>query len=124
MLSKRRKLYPKNWRQLAYECKKQAKWQCEVCHAQQNEQRYSRRSGALYEMKLVAAHLDMHDEANCTPRLMCMCPSCHAIYDIELRIIEARLRHECRLHEILLERRAKILRKIRKVQRYRRAAAA
>lgn len=120
----RRRLYPKNWRDLAYECKKNAKWKCEVCHAKQNEERYSRRTGAMYEMKLVAAHLDMHDEANPAPRLMCMCPSCHAIYDIELRIIEAKIKHECKLHEILLEKRAKILRKIGRVQRYRKAAAA
>ena len=45
MKSERRKQYPKNWEQLARQCKEQAGWKCEHCHITQGKKRISKRTG-------------------------------------------------------------------------------
>src|SRR6266700_1785827 len=89
----RRRLYPKNWEHLARQCKEQAGKRCEFCHVKQGRKRKSKRTGKKYPVYLHAAHAD-HDRGNPTPRLICLCPTCHGRYDHQ---------HRKRQHRIALE---------------------
>ncbi len=101
MKSERRKLYPRNWEQLAGQCKEQADWQCAHCHIRQGAKRISRRTGVVYAVLLHAAHKN-HDIGNSTPDLLCLCPTCHGTYDYQHRINQQQLNHERLKHQLLL----------------------
>src|SRR5436853_6036125 len=81
----RRKQYPPNWEQLAWQCKEHAGWQCVKCHVKQGATRVSKRTGAVYTVYLHAAHAH-HDPGNPTPVLLCLCPTCHGRYDHRYRM--------------------------------------
>src|SRR6266480_3618466 len=81
----RRKRYPKNWEVLARQCKERAGKRCKFCRVEQRTERLSKRTGAPYKVYLHAAHAD-HDIGNPTPRLICLCPTCHGIYDYRYRL--------------------------------------
>jgi hypothetical protein len=96
---KHRWLYPKNWAEMAQECKERAGWRCEHCGREHGVLVESNRTGNLYRAWLHAAHLD-HDPWNVHPRLAALCPSCHGRYDwqdyerkcwLELEILRHRL---------------------------------
>ena len=53
---KKRRRYPKNWKQLATECKHRAGWICEHCGEAHLTIKVSKRTGVLYPMRLHAAH--------------------------------------------------------------------
>src|SRR6266487_196829 len=73
---RRRKQYPRNWEQLARQCKEQAGKRCRFCHITQGKKRKSKRTGQWYHVHLHAAHRD-HDIGNPNPHLLCLCPTCH-----------------------------------------------
>ncbi len=85
MKPERRKQYPKNWEQLAWQRKKEAQWTCEFCYIKQGAIRISRRTGEGYTVYLHAAHRD-HDIGNSHPILLCLCPTCHGRYDYQYRL--------------------------------------
>jgi hypothetical protein len=99
--SERRKLYPRDWEQLARQCKEQAGKQCEFCHIRQGEKRISKRTGNRYVVFLHAAHAN-HDIGNPTPVLLCLCPTCHGLYDFRHRMRVQRLQSEQLKHRMLL----------------------
>lgn len=73
---KGRRRYPRNWPQLARECKERAGWICEHCGVSQFAERVSRWTGNVYTVYLQAAHKH-HDPENPTPELVCVCATCH-----------------------------------------------
>lgn len=81
---KHRQRYPPNWEELAWQCKEEAGWCCELCGVAHGSEVVSERSGVVYIVYLAAAHLD-HDPWNPAPRLAALCPSCHARYDHAFR---------------------------------------
>lgn len=101
MEHERRKRYPKNWEQLARQCKEQAGWKCEFCHIKHGAVRVSRRTGERYTVYLHAAHRD-HDIGNPTPVLLCLCPTCHGKYDYKYRMKERQIAQERMKHQALL----------------------
>ncbi len=101
MKSERRKQYPRNWEQLARQCKEKAGKRCEFCHITQGKKRKSKRTGNRYRVYLHAAHRD-HDIGNPTPVLLCLCPTCHGKYDCRHRKREQRLQSERLKHRMLL----------------------
>jgi len=103
MISLRKKLYPRNWHELAQQCKELAQWRCERCHIKQGSWRKSKRTGLPYRVWLHAAHVRLHDTFNPRPALMCLCPTCHGRYDYRLRMREAYLFLEILKHRYLLQ---------------------
>lgn len=101
MKSERRKQYPKNWEQLARQCKERADWKCEQCHITQGKKRTSKRTGKRYVVFLHAAHRD-HDIGNPNPVLLCLCPTCHGKYDFQHRMKEQQISHERLKHQLFL----------------------
>ncbi len=101
MKRERRKQYPKNWEQLARQCKEQAGKRCVFCHITQGKKRKSKRTGKRYRVYLHAAHRD-HDVGNPNPVLLCLCPTCHGKYDYRSRMHQKRLNHERLKHHLLL----------------------
>jgi len=101
MKPERRKQYPKNWEQLARQCKEQAGKQCAYCHVKQGAERISRRTGVVYAVFLHAAHKN-HDIANAAPDLLCLCPTCHGRYDFQYRRMEQQIALERLKHQTLL----------------------
>ena len=101
MKSERRTRYPRDWEQLAWQCKQQADWQCEYCHISHGAHRYSKRTGAIYTVYLHAAHRD-HDIDNPNPVLLCLCPTCHGTYDYRSRLREQQITLERLKHQRLL----------------------
>ena len=101
MNSERRKRYPRNWEQLARQCKEQAGKKCEHCHITQGKKRTSKRTGNRYVVFLHAAHRD-HDIGNPTPVLLCLCPTCHGTYDYRHRIRQQLINQERLKHQMLL----------------------
>ena len=99
--SERRKQYPKNWEQLARQCKEQAGQTCQFCHVTQGRRRKSKRTGKRYTVYLHAAHRD-HDVGNPCPILICLCPTCHGKYDYRHREREKHLALERLKHRRLL----------------------
>ncbi len=96
---RKRRPYPKNWRQLAFACKSRANWQCEECGEAHLTQKVSKRTGQVYPMYLHAAH---NGRYTALPKLKALCPSCHARRDHQRRKLEAearleRLRHQMRV---------------------------
>ncbi len=89
-----RESYPSNWKELAFSCKERAQWHCEECRVKQGRMRTSKRTGLPYFVYLHAAHRD-HDPGNQTPVLLCLCPTCHGLYDAN---------HRRRLQRVALER--------------------
>ncbi len=105
MKSERRKQYPKNWEQLARQCKERAGWTCEFCHITQGKRRTSKRTGKRYVVFLHAAHAN-HDIGNPNPVLLCLCPTCHARMDYQHRMKEQQLQSEQMKHRMLLTSRS------------------
>jgi hypothetical protein len=103
--SERRKQYPKNWEQLARQCKEQAGKQCEFCHVTQGRKRKSKRTGQWYRVHLHAAHAN-HDIGNSNPVLLCLCPTCHGKYDYKHRMKEQQISHERLKHQLFLATRS------------------
>ena len=101
MNSERRKLYPKNWVKLARQCKEKAGWKCEFCHITQGKKRKSKRTGKHYVVFLHAAHAN-HDIDNPNPKLLCLCPTCHARMDYRHRIRQQQINQERLKHQVLL----------------------
>jgi len=99
--SERRKQYPKNWEQLARQCKERAGNRCEFCPITQGKKRKSRRTGKRYTVYLHAAHAN-HDIGNPTPILLCLCPTCHGRYDYRYRRREQQIALERLKHHALL----------------------
>lgn len=91
--------YPKNWKAQATACKSRAGWQCEVCKEVHLTSKVSKRTGLLYRMRLHAAHIEAYTDR---PRLMALCPSCHARMDWQHRLRQARVRLERLKHIRLL----------------------
>ncbi len=98
---KRKKNYPKNWKQQAWQCKEDAGWRCATCKIHHRAKRISKRTGKRYRVYLHAAHLD-HDVDNPTPRLRCLCPTCHGKYDYRSRMKQQRIALEQLKHQVLL----------------------
>src|SRR5206468_10736534 len=73
------KRYPRNWKQLATECKDLAGWRCSKCGVKHGTLRRSVWTGRVYPVWLQAAH-PQHDPENENPELVCVCPSCHFHY--------------------------------------------
>jgi hypothetical protein len=94
--------YPRNWRELAIACKKRANLQCEECHVTQGTECISRRTGAVYNVFLHAAHTTLHDTSNPNPTLKALCPTCHGRLDWQLRKQEIAATLEMRKHQLLL----------------------
>lgn len=97
MTSEKRRLYPRNWQELARRCKQRAGWQCEHCKVDHLATRLSRK-GKLYTVYLAAAHKN-HDPDNPAPELVALCVTCHARYDYkhkqrEKMIALHRLKHQ------------------------------
>ena len=97
----RRKQYPKNWEQLARQCKERAGWQCQFCHVKQGRKRTSKRTGKRYPVYLHAAHRD-HDLDNPYPVLLCLCPTCHGRYDYQYRVRQQQIAVERLKHQRML----------------------
>lgn len=102
MLPARRRLYPVTWPRLSFGCKQDAGWRCQSCRIAQGAIRYSKRTGAAYQVWLHAAHVRLHDTLNPQPALKCLCPTCHGRYDARLRQREARLLLERYKHQRVL----------------------
>jgi hypothetical protein len=100
---RRRALYPPNWKTLAHRCRERARFRCESCRVRHGAIRYSKRTGAAYQVWLHAAHVYLHDTLNPLPWLRCLCPTCHARYDWRLRQREARVRLERAKHRRALQ---------------------
>ena len=96
---KKRRRYPKHWKLLAYACKSNANWQCEVCHEEHLTLKVSKRTGQVYPMYLHAAHDGRY---TAFPKLKALCPSCHARRDHQRRRQEAEARLERLKHHMLL----------------------
>ena len=101
MKSERRKHYPKNWEQLAIQCKERAEWKCQFCHITQGKRRKSKRTGKRYVVFLHAAHAN-HDIGNPNPELLCLCPTCHGKYDFQYRLRQQQINQERLKHHVLL----------------------
>ena len=101
MKHEKRKLYPRNWERLAWQCNEQAGWKCEYCHIRHGVVRLSRRTGAEYTVYLHAAH-QFHDIGNPDPSLLCLCPACHGTYDYQHRMRQKQFNHERLRHHLLL----------------------
>jgi hypothetical protein len=99
----RRMRYPANWKRLAFQCRARAGWRCESCRVRHGAIRYSKRTGAAYQVWLHAAHVYLHDTFNPLPWLRCLCPTCHARYDWRLRQREALGRLERAKHRRALQ---------------------
>lgn len=106
---KDRWLYPAAWEELAWQCKECAGWCCEHCGVAQGTQAVSERTGVVYIIHLVAAHLD-HDPWNEHPRLAALCPTCHARYDCsyrererERRVELEQIRHQVWVNQYVLQ---------------------
>jgi hypothetical protein len=97
----RRKKYPKEWEQLARQCKELAGWRCDRCKIKHGAQRISKRTGVVYTVYLHAAHVN-HDPANPTPELRCLCPTCHGRYDYRYRMRQKQLALERFKHQRLV----------------------
>ncbi len=97
MNGERRKKYPKHWELIAKTCKEKAGWRCGSCLVKQHEERISKRTGLTYPVYLHAAHAD-HDPDNPDPRLICLCPTCHAIFDSDFRVRQRRIALEKMRH--------------------------
>ena len=95
----KRKRYPKNWKQLATECKHRAGWRCEQCGETHLTLKVSKRTGQVYPMYLHAAH---NGPYTAFPKLKALCPSCHARRDHQRRKLEAEARLERLRHRMLL----------------------
>jgi len=94
--------YPRNWQELACACKQCAGWECEVCHVPQGTERISKRTGAVYQVYLHAAHTRLNDTSNQHPTLKALCPTCHGQLDWQLRKTDADGTLEQLKHELLL----------------------
>ena len=101
MNSERRKQYPKNWEQLARQCKEQAGKRCEFCRIRNGAERLSKRTGEPYTVYLHAAHAN-HDIDNPNPILLCLCPTCHGTYDYRHRMRQQQINQERLKHQVLL----------------------
>ena len=101
MKHEKRKLYPRNWEWLAWQCKEQAGWKCQHCGVAQGVERVSRRTGQVYMVYVHAAHRD-HDLPNPAPDLLCLCPTCHGKYDYDYRMRQQRFALERLKHQALL----------------------
>jgi hypothetical protein len=99
--SERRKQYPKNWEQLAQQCKAQAGKRCEFCRIRNGAERISKRTGEPYAVYLHAAHKN-HDIDNPNPVLLCLCPTCHGKYDFKYRMQQQQINQERLKHQLLL----------------------
>ncbi len=98
-----RELYPDNWEVLAWECKERAGWCCEHCGVAHGSWAVSERTGVVWVVYMVAAHLD-HDPWNPNPRLACLCPSCHGRYDNSWQERERRVELEQLRHSLWANR--------------------
>ncbi|MBW4596964.1 MAG: HNH endonuclease [Brasilonema angustatum HA4187-MV1] len=96
--AKNKKLYPKDWKQIAVAIKDKANWTCEECNRpcrrpsetwDDFKYRLARKSKKLYleccekPVRFVAtvSHSD-HTPLNCHPsNLRCLCAPCHLRYD-------------------------------------------
>ncbi len=104
MMSRRKHLYPRDWKQLVQRCKAQAQWRCERCRIRHGSRRTSKRTGRRYQVWLHAAHRTLHDTLNPQPALLCLCPTCHGRYDHCMRLREGRVTLECLKHRYQLHR--------------------
>jgi hypothetical protein len=75
-----RRLYPKRWKDITYQLKAQAGWQCQMCKKAHGEWTYNRH-GHRCKVILSVAHLD-HDVRNPDARLAVLCLQCHLSYDL------------------------------------------
>ena len=98
----KRRLYPTNWEDLARACKERAGWRCEHCGVEHGTSAVSERTGVVYTIYLAAAHVD-HDPWNPQPRLLALCPSCHARYDYSWHERERWLALEEYRHRLLVD---------------------
>src|SRR5437773_740133 len=55
--------YPKQWTQLAQECKERAGWRCQKCGIRHGQIRWSLHTGRAFPVWLAAAHTN-HDPEN------------------------------------------------------------
>lgn len=103
--SKRRR-YPKNWKTLATLCKNRAGWKCEECQEAHLTIKISKRTGLVYTMYLHAAHTGCY---TARPKLIALCPSCHAKLDWQRRQRTSNVRLERMKHiRLLLIRRRSV----------------
>lgn len=73
-----RKRYPKDWRRIAFEVKRDADWKCEECGVQ------CYRPGERVEdhgLILTVAHLNHNPEDCSRENLRALCARCHLRYD-------------------------------------------
>jgi hypothetical protein len=73
-------LYPKNWKELSWECRELAHWLCQTCGVPQGTERESRR-GNIYRVRLAACHVDHQERYKPDAELICLCEICHWHHD-------------------------------------------
>jgi|SRR6266478_5420591 len=95
----KRKRYPKNWKQLATECKQQAGWICEHCGEAHLTRKISKRTGQEYPLYLHAAHVGRY---TANPKLKALCPCCHGKLDWQERKRRVRVNLERLKHRMML----------------------
>ena len=100
---RRRRLYPADWEQMAWQCKERAGWRCEDCGVAHGTRLISERTGVVTTVYLAAAHLD-HDPWNPDARLAALCPACHARYDYSWRERQRWLALEQLRHHLWVQR--------------------
>ena len=71
--AKRKKLYPKNWKQISWEVRAQAGNMCELCDAKNGEPHPITKSKVV----LTVHHLDFNPKNNERYNLMALCQRCH-----------------------------------------------
>jgi hypothetical protein len=100
---KNRHLYPKNWPELARQCRERAGGVCELCHVAQGDERVSRR-GNVYKVSLQACHVDHSQRQQEDAPLLCLCAICHWWHDFEQWQLEQWRKLERAKHLRLLSR--------------------
>ena len=109
MMHIRKHLYPPNWKELSRACKEAAGWKCQQCKIKHGSRRKSKRTGQWYRVWLHAAHVFLNDTFNPSPRLLCLCPTCHGRYDFWLNLRATVVLLEVYKHRALLSQREECL---------------
>lgn len=74
----KRELYPKNWKQIAFQVKEESGWKCEICGQQ------CRRPVEPFDTHrrtLTVMHLDQNPQNCDRSNLKAGCSKCHLAYD-------------------------------------------
>lgn len=86
----KQKLYPDNWKEISYQVRYNAKFQCEICDALGKEPHPV--TGA--KVILTVHHLDFAPQNNEPYNLIALCQRCHNRIDKRFRAKNRKLRKE------------------------------